>query len=118
MNHVRPLQMGDDQAQEGRYRSGARQGLFQVHQGDHHRSAVAEDVLIELALEAGADDVNTEGETYEVLTPPVRFEAVKEAITAKSIPVSAAEITKLASVQVPVSEKDAEALLRLVDALE
>src|SRR5881296_1169135 len=44
------------------------------------RGAVAEDALIELVLEAGADDVNTEGETFEVLTPPSRFEAVKEAL--------------------------------------
>jgi YebC/PmpR family DNA-binding regulatory protein len=82
------------------------------------RGAVAEDSLIELALEAGADDVNTEGDAFEVLTPPGQFETVKEAIARKGISIQNAEITKLASVQVPVSEKDAEAVLRLVDALE
>jgi YebC/PmpR family DNA-binding regulatory protein len=82
------------------------------------RSAIAEDALIELALEAGADDVSTEGDTYEVLTPPGHFEAVKEALAAKGVPLQSAESTKLATLQVPVSEKDAEAVLRLVDALE
>jgi YebC/PmpR family DNA-binding regulatory protein len=82
------------------------------------KSAVAEDTLIETALDAGADDVSTEGETYEVLTPVAQFEAVKDAIAAKQIAVQSAEITKLASLQVPVSAKDAEAVLRLMDALE
>jgi len=82
------------------------------------RTAIAEDALIELALEAGADDINTEGEHFEVLTAPAKFEAVKEALAAKGIAVHSAEQTKIASIEVPVSEKEAEAVLRLVDALE
>jgi YebC/PmpR family DNA-binding regulatory protein len=82
------------------------------------RSAVAEDALIEVALDAGADDVVPGTETYEVLTPPAAFEAVKEALATSKIPVQSAEMTKLASLQVPLDEKDAAALLRLVDALE
>jgi YebC/PmpR family DNA-binding regulatory protein len=82
------------------------------------KSAVAEDTLIELVLEAGADDVNTEGETFEVLTPPSAFEAVKDALAKKNIATVSAEQTKLASLQVPVTEKEAEGILRLVDALE
>jgi YebC/PmpR family DNA-binding regulatory protein len=82
------------------------------------KTAVSEDVLIELALEAGADDVNTEGETFEVLTPPSAFEAVKDALSKKNIATVSAEQTKLASLQVPVTEKEAEGILRLVDALE
>ena len=82
------------------------------------RTAVGEDALIELALEAGADDVSTEGDAYEILTPPAHFEAVKEALAARKVATQSAELTKLSSLQVPVSEKDAEAILRLVDALE
>jgi len=82
------------------------------------KSAVAEDALIEIALEAGADDVATEGDSFEVLTPPAQLEPVKAALAAKRIAVQSAEATKLASLQVPVSEKDAEAVVRLVDALE
>ena len=82
------------------------------------KSSASEDALIEAALDAGADDVHTEGETYEVLTPPAAFEAVREALKQGGIPVQNAELTKLASLQVPLSEKEAEAALRLIDALE
>jgi YebC/PmpR family DNA-binding regulatory protein len=82
------------------------------------KGAVAEDTLIEITLEAGADDVNTDGDSYEVLTPPAQLEAVKQALGARSVPVQSAETTKLSSLLVPVSEKEAEAVLRLVDALE
>ena len=82
------------------------------------RGAVAEDTLIEVALDAGADDVSTEGESFEVLTPPAALETVKDALARKSIPIANAELTKLATLQVPVSERDAAAVLRLVDALE
>ena len=82
------------------------------------KAAVGEDTLMEIALDAGADDVSTEGDTYEILTPPAQLEPVKSALTAKKIPVQSAESTKLASLQVPVNEKEAEAVIRLVDALE
>ena len=82
------------------------------------KSAAAEDTVIEVALEAGADDVNSEGDTYEVLTPTAQLEAVKQALAARNIAVQSAEATKLATLQVPVGEKDAEAIVRLVDALE
>jgi YebC/PmpR family DNA-binding regulatory protein len=82
------------------------------------KSAIGEDALMEIVLDAGADDVVTEGDTYEVLTPPAQFEAVKEALTAKGVPVQSAEMTKLASQLVAVSEKHAESLLKLVDMLE
>ena len=82
------------------------------------KRAIAEDALIDLALEAGADDVSAEADGYEVLTPPGRLEAVKEALAKQSIPVQSAEVTKLASQQVPVTEKAAEAVIKLMDALE
>ena len=85
---------------------------------DVEKRAVAEDTLIEIALDAGADDVSTEGESFEVLTPPAAFEAVRAALAAKQIAVASAEVTKLASLQVPLSDREAEAVLRLVDALE
>ena len=75
------------------------------------RTAIAEDALLELALEAGADDVSTEGDAYEVLTPPSTFEAVREALAARSVAVQSAEVTKLASVQVALAEKDAGSVL-------
>jgi YebC/PmpR family DNA-binding regulatory protein len=82
------------------------------------KSAVAEDALIEIALDAGADDVSSGAESYEVLTPLAQLEPVKQALAEKKIPVVSAEATKLASLEVPVDEKGAEAVVRLVDALE
>jgi len=82
------------------------------------KKAVAEDALLDIVLEAGADDVNTEGDTFEVLTAPNALEAVKEALAAKKVATISAEQTKIASQHVPVSEKDAGTILRLVDVLE
>jgi YebC/PmpR family DNA-binding regulatory protein len=82
------------------------------------KTAIAEDALLEIVLESGADDVHTEGETYEVITLPVTFEPVREALAAKGIPMQSAELTRVASLLVPVTEREAEQLLRLVDALE
>jgi len=82
------------------------------------KAAISEEALIDAVLEAGADDVGTEGETFEVLTPPASFETVKEALAAKKIAVQGAEVTKIATIQVPVSEKDAGGVIKLVEALE
>jgi len=81
-------------------------------------SVVAEDALIEAALEAGADDVITGEEGYEILTPPALLEAVRERLTEKGIAIEHAEQIRLPSVQVPVDERGARAILKLVEALE
>src|ERR671920_1007918 len=49
-----------------------------------------EDKLMELALEAGAEDVKNQGEVFEVITTPVAFQKVKEAIDAAKVAVEAA----------------------------
>jgi transcriptional/translational regulatory protein YebC/TACO1 len=82
------------------------------------KAAIAEDALIEAALEAGAEDVATEGEGYEIQTAPAQLETVRESLTARGIAIQSAESLKLASLMVPVDERTAEQLLRLVDALE
>src|SRR5213594_3640712 len=82
------------------------------------KAAVPEDTLIEIALDAGADDVNSDGDSYEIQTSPSHFEAVKEALAAKNIAVQSAELTKISGLLVPLSEKEAETALRLIDALE
>src|SRR5262245_6589900 len=74
------------------------------------KKAVGEDALMEVVLDAGADDVNTEGESFEVLTPPAALEAVKEALAKKGVPTQSAELTRVSTLQVPVTAKDAEQL--------
>ena len=81
-------------------------------------SAVDEDALLELALEAGADDVKNEGEVIEVITTPTNYLKVKEAIEAAKIPIEASEITNLPNNTIPLDEERAQKLLKLIDALE
>lgn len=80
--------------------------------------AVAEDALLEAALDAGAEDVRNEGEVYEVITTPTAYARVKDALVAAKVPVEASEITHMPNSTVPVSAEAAQKLLKLIDALE
>ena len=80
--------------------------------------AVGEDALMELALEAGAEDVTNEGEVFEVYTAPTTFHKVREAIAAAKIPVEAAEVTNIPNNTVAVDGEVAQRVLKLADALE
>jgi YebC/PmpR family DNA-binding regulatory protein len=83
------------------------------------RSAVDEDTLITLVLDAGAEDVDTnDPETYEITTAPQQFEAVRAALTQKGIATASAEIAKVPQNVISLSEKDAEAALKLMEVLE
>ena len=83
------------------------------------KEQIAEDDLITLALEAGAEDVLTHAENYEVLTDPLQFEVVHKAIEAKRLKPQAAEIAYLPQTLVPVTdEKIARSVLLLLEALE
>jgi YebC/PmpR family DNA-binding regulatory protein len=88
-------------------------GLFIID-----RAAIAEDALMELVLEAGADDVQSDDEHHEVYTPPSAFEAVRAVLEAKQVPTVSGESTKLATLLVPVTDREGERVLRLVDLLE
>jgi YebC/PmpR family DNA-binding regulatory protein len=83
------------------------------------KDQISEDDLLAVALEAGAEDVITHAENYEVLTDPHQFEAVHKALEAKAIKPQAAEIAQVPSTTVPVTdEKTARAVLELIEALE
>ena len=84
------------------------------------KSKVEEDRLIELALDAGADDVNSEEpDAYEVYTPPGGFYAVQRALEAAGVTFVSAELSRVPQNQVPVTgEKEAEQILKLMEALE
>jgi YebC/PmpR family DNA-binding regulatory protein len=81
-------------------------------------TAITEDALMELVLDAGADDVVLGADSFEVLTPPAAFEPVRAALEAKHVPMQSAELTKVASLHVPLSEREAKTTLRLIEALE
>lgn len=82
------------------------------------RAGVDEDRLLEVALEAGADDLSSEGDTLEVLTAPEKFAAVRDAVGAAGIAAAHAEITRLPETMVRVGGGAAERVLRLVEELE
>ncbi|HEY7727209.1 MAG TPA: YebC/PmpR family DNA-binding transcriptional regulator [Candidatus Eisenbacteria bacterium] len=83
------------------------------------RSAVDEDTLIGLALDAGAEDVGLDDpDVFEITSTPHEFEAVRKAIEGKGIPVSSAEIGKVPQSTISLGEKDAEQALKLMEALE
>jgi YebC/PmpR family DNA-binding regulatory protein len=77
-----------------------------------------EEVLLDAALEAGADDVITEDDVTEVLTDPSSFTAVKDALTAAGHTPEEAEITFRADNDSELDQKSAETFIKLVDALE
>ena len=83
------------------------------------REAANEDQLMELALEAGAEDFKAEAEGYEIITEPGAFEAIHKQIEARGIKVDAAAVTELPTITVPVQGEQALAAVnRLIDALE
>jgi len=83
------------------------------------REAAGEDQLMELALEAGAEDFKAEAQGYEILTGPGNFEAVHKQIEMKGIKCEAAEITWLPALTVPLAgEAAVTAVNKLIEALE
>jgi YebC/PmpR family DNA-binding regulatory protein len=83
------------------------------------RDAANEDELMEVALEAGAEDFKSEKEGYEIITDPAQFETVHRAIEGKRIRYDVAEVTSLPLVTVPLSNPAAiSAVNKLTDALE
>ncbi len=82
------------------------------------KNAAGEEVLLEVVLEAGGDDVRDDGANWEVLTPPDRLEEVKEALNAKGIPSTTSELSMVPKTSVKVEGKRARQLLTMMEALE
>ena len=80
--------------------------------------AVDEDTLMEVAIDAGAEDVREDDSNYEIITEPKDFEAVKAAIEAQSLPYIAAEITMLPQSTVNLQGNEAEQMVKLMETLE
>jgi YebC/PmpR family DNA-binding regulatory protein len=77
-----------------------------------------EDALLELVLEAGGDDVRIEDDIYEIRTTPEAFEDVRVALEERRLTFGVAEITMLPQNTVPVEGKQAEQVVRLMEALD
>ena len=81
-------------------------------------SKCTEEQLMEVALEAGADDVVGADGAWEVTCSPMDLHALKEAIAAAGIEPDSAEITWLAKSSIACDSKTAEKVMRLIDAIE
>jgi len=82
-------------------------------------ASVDEERLMELALEAGADDVERDGEQYEILTDPSAFADVCDALEAAGIEAASKEVTLLPTLTAPVADAAlARSILKFVAALE
>ena len=82
------------------------------------KAAKSEDELFELAIEAGADDLRDDGETFEILTSPDAFEGVLAAIKSAGIEPQAAEVEMVPQNYVRLEGADARQMLKLMEALE
>ena len=81
-------------------------------------SAVGEDALIELCLDAGADDVVKEDDVFVITCEPTKFSVVKEALAGRNIATASAEVGMVPNSTVPVAGDKARQVLNLVEALE
>ncbi|MEO8683173.1 MAG: YebC/PmpR family DNA-binding transcriptional regulator, partial [Vicinamibacterales bacterium] len=77
-----------------------------------------EEKLLSVALEAGADDMQDDGTAWEVLSEPTAFEAVREAVKGLGIEPDSAQVAMLPQNYVTLTGKDANQMIRLMDALD
>ncbi len=82
------------------------------------KAQTEEESLLELALEAGAEDVKTFNDSYEVITDPDVFGAVCEAIDAAEISTQSREITRIPQDTVDLDVDTARAVLKMMEALD
>ncbi|MFQ5599176.1 MAG: YebC/PmpR family DNA-binding transcriptional regulator [Candidatus Krumholzibacteriia bacterium] len=82
------------------------------------RRDLDEDTLMTAAIEAGAEDVRTEGDIYEVLTHPGDLESVAKSLESAGVACESAEISRIPSTTVKLEGKPAQTMLQLMDALE
>jgi YebC/PmpR family DNA-binding regulatory protein len=91
----------------------SKKGLIAVE-----KSAATEDQLMEIVLEHGGEDLNDEGDAWEVITEPASYEAVAAAIKAAGIPTVMSEVTMVASTYTKLEGNAANQMIRLLETLE
>lgn len=85
---------------------------------DLRELAMSEDDLMALAVEAGAEDYRSDGDTVEITTDPEDFESVEKFLKGKGVRFTVAEVTMLPQTTVRVAGKEARQVLTLTEALE
>src|SRR6195952_3770614 len=82
------------------------------------KSKADEETLMAAVLEAGGDDLQDDGDNWEVLTAPEAFQAVLDAVKALGIETATAEVSMLPQNYVKLEGKTAQSMVRLMDALD
>src|SRR4030067_1082837 len=82
------------------------------------RSRADEDRLMSLALDAGAEDMKTDNNNFEIVTMPKDFEKVRDILKQNNIEMSVSEITMVPQSHIKLDGKEAEQMLKLMEELE
>jgi len=82
------------------------------------KDRIGEEELLEVALEAGAEDVREDGDNWEIVTAPEDFEAVLNALVGKELALVVQQIDMVPQSNVKLEGKSAQQMLRLMEALE
>ena len=77
-----------------------------------------EDLLMEIAMDAGAEDFSADDDAFEITADPADFNAIESALAEKGIETASAEITQVPDTTVALNDADADKLQKLLDALE
>ncbi len=90
-----------------------RKGYFVVE-----KVAASEEALLDLVLSNGGDDMSEDGDNYEIFSAPEKFEALKAALDTAGIPMAVSEISMVPQNYVKLEGKEAQTMLKLMEALE
>jgi YebC/PmpR family DNA-binding regulatory protein len=90
-----------------------KKGVLQIAKANY-----SEDDILNIILEAGADDLRVEDEVYEIKTTPDTFEVVKKALESNKLKIESAELQMVPENMVKVDGKEAEQVLKLIEALD
>ena len=82
------------------------------------KDKASEDVVMEAAIEAGADDVTTTDQYHEIQTAPDSFEEVRKQLEAKGLPLAVAEISMIPTTEVALDSRKADQMVKLMEAIE
>lgn len=77
-----------------------------------------EELLMEVALDAGAEDITEETDSFDIITDPADFDAVKDAIDAAEIKYELAEITMIPQTMTKIEGKEAEQMIKFMETLD
>jgi YebC/PmpR family DNA-binding regulatory protein len=91
----------------------SKKGLIAVE-----KDAASEEQLMDIVLEHGGEDLNDEGDSWEIVCEPSAYEAVSEAVKAAGIPTVMSEVTMVATTYTKLEGAQANQMMRLIDTLE